>query len=89
MLALLAAIFLFILIDRTLWKWLRGCWKCCCQDVDEKLKTAPENTFKSYEEEYKKMSAKMVASYDIVKNSKYTEIINAMDEEFDHVEKNK
>lgn len=68
MLALLAAIGLFFLIDLTLWKFLRGCWKCCCQDIDDKLKTAPENIFKTYQEEYKKMSNKMIASYDIASN---------------------
>ena len=72
------ACLVIVVFEWTLYKFLRKFLKCiCCTDKSGQV--APEDRFGTYKTEYNKMSLRMIASYDIRVNDKYTDIIKAID----------
>ena len=67
-----------LLADIFLYKPLKNfCRFCCCSKKITKVN--PLHKFGTYRQEYPKMSMRMLASYDIRLNNKYTDIIKAID----------
>lgn len=67
-----------MIANATVYKWLKVFCKCLfCVKKDKQI--VPVKNFGTYNEEYPKMSQRMIASYDIRLNDKYTEIIKAVD----------
>lgn len=59
--------------------FLVSCYKCfCCKE--KSLKIFTQSKFGSYRNEYKAMSHRMIASYEIRMNEEYREIVRAIDQ---------
>ena len=75
---LLILVVFVLLADIFLYKPLKNfCRFCCCSKKITKVN--PLHKFGTYRQEYPKMSMRMLASYDIRLNNKYTDIIKAID----------